>query len=101
MSIARNLAGDEVEEIEDRGDVGEKRCLGDECNGCSECSKPSYRFKCEIIDEQNDEVVIQGSTYVSDYNLTSDENIEAEMWRMVRHFRGGVRQAYEENYNAD
>lgn len=54
-----------------------------------------YRIKF-IIEDQNNEVVIQGSTYISEnfnYNDNSKcENIEEEMWKVLRGFQSHYEQ---------
>lgn len=48
----------------------------------------NYRFKCQIVDEDTDEVIISGSTYVSKVSLDgSCESVELELYSMLRAFR--------------
>ncbi len=64
--------------------------------------KPEYRFQYEIIDVTNDELVMQGSTFLSS-RISVDgecESVDMEVASALRSFDSRVREEYEtENYS--
>lgn len=64
-------------------------------------NKPEYRFECQIVDKTTGEIVVRGSTYISEIHLAGDcESIDMEVSSMLRAFDSKVRKEYEgENYS--
>lgn len=63
---------------------------------------PEYRFKYEIVDATNDEVVMEGSTFISAHisEIGECESVDMEISTAFRNFGNKVREEYEaENYS--
>lgn len=73
-------------------------CRREGCNcECGEFHRvPLYRFKCEIVDETDDETVMKGSTYVFEDRT---QNIEEEVAELLRHWKSRREEYEAKNYS--
>lgn len=62
-------------------------------------NKPDYRFKCEIVDDNNGEIILSASTFVSSINSVGEcESIDEEMGKFLRGFNYHKQKYEEETY---
>jgi RNA polymerase-binding transcription factor DksA len=64
--------------------------------------QPDYRFECRIVDQNSDEVVIAGSSFVSSIGEFGQcESIDMEIGSLLRAFKRTARAEHEcKNYQA-
>ena len=61
--------------------------------------RPEYRFIYKIVDDNNQELILKGSTYISDINHFGEcESVDMEVASALRNFSKTLRPEHESTY---